>query len=516
LNSLDPAYLYTFETTAADLTVGGPNDTLIVLFNSQTLPMVAGNQVDINDDQGVIRLSKLSDKDVLGNWCFVVTSLNLQATGTFTLKITRNLPVVYETTSVTNASFTNNEASFDETIVGTSPFDVQINGATNRYGRYFNLNSLSGDYNYTFETTAANLSGADPDNTVIVLFNSQTQPMVAGNQVDLDNNTGVEDLSKLTNLTISGNWCLVVTSNDEEITGTFTLKITRNLQVAYEIESVTNASFTNNEVTFDKTLVDTSPFDVQINGATNRYGWYFNLNSLSGVYNYTFETTAASLSGTDPDDTYIALFNNQTHPMVAGNQVDLDNNTGVGDLSKLSNTNISGNWCLVVTSYPEQVTGTFTLKITRNLQVAYEIESVTDGSFTNNEVIYSNKHVRSSSPYNVRHFAVEDRYGTYFNLNNLDPAYNYTFETTAADFGYGYFQRDTFIALFNSQTQPMNLGNLLTTDDQGGAAESNLSKLSNLQISGNWCLVVTGRYARLTGTIVLKITRELNPGGGPN
>ena len=136
----------------------------------------------------------------------------------------------YDETNVTNASFTNDGVTISESITANSPFTYDLYGGTNRYGHYFNLNSLSSDYTYTFETIGANFGIKDND-TVIALFNTQNKARINDNENGIlnswDDDGGKEPLSKLTDISISGNWCLVVAPYDEVRTGTFTLKITR-------------------------------------------------------------------------------------------------------------------------------------------------------------------------------------------------------------------------------------------------------------------------------------------------
>jgi hypothetical protein len=378
LNGLSSDYLYTFEITDASLNGSGFTNSVgvIALFYNQTLPFT-----DYNDKDDVEAYTDGTDEQfsitrlIPENWCIVVTSWDLRATGTFTLKITRVL-VNYKTTNVTNDSFVGNEVTFiGKEISATSPFEESF-----YYAHYFNLNSLSSDYTYTFETTAAALNSGSanpPTDTRIALFSSQTLPMTPGDFVVENDDIDVNNNNFLSRLTsqIPGNWCLVVTSRLPQLTGTFTLKITRTS--IYMVTDVTDASFENDVATFaNKDITNTSPFTFPlefddgdtIEERTDRYGHYFNLKTLDASFRYTFETTAANIPGgtAGDDDTQIALFYTQTPPFVGGDfNVLNDQKDDSTNLSALSLKDITDNDCLVVTSYDPQLTGTFTLRITR-------------------------------------------------------------------------------------------------------------------------------------------------------
>jgi hypothetical protein len=145
----------------------------------------------------------------------------------------------YDETTVTDKDFDSNQRTFSKTITDASPFNTYVlDRQSDRYGHYFNLTGLSTAYKYTFETTAASLladgvhTRTDED-TIIVLFNSQVKSeMTYGNVVDM--NDDIDELgsllSKLSDQTIDGDWCLVVASYGEYCVGTFTLKITRTLK----------------------------------------------------------------------------------------------------------------------------------------------------------------------------------------------------------------------------------------------------------------------------------------------
>jgi hypothetical protein len=528
LNGLSSDYLYTFEITDASLNGSGFTNSVgvIALFYSQTLPFTDYNDKDdaeaytdgTNEQFSITRL-------IPENWCIVVTSWDLRATGTFTLKITRVL-VDYKTTNVTNGSFVGNEVTFDKTISATSPFEESF-----YYAHYFNLNSLSSDYTYTFETTAADLNSGSanpPTDTRIALFSSQTLPMTPGDfvvendDIDVNNNNF---LSRLTSRQIPGNWCLVVTSRVPQLTGTFTLKITRTSD--YAVTDVTDASFINDEVTFaDKEIAITSPFiyPLQFESAgtiedrDDRYGHYFNLNILDPYYTYTFETTAANIPGGvyGDNDTQIVLFRTQTPPFNVGNLEEFnDEKEPSSGLSLLENKTITRSSCLVVTSYDPELTGTFTLKITRT--IAYMATDVTDASFINDEVTFIDKEIANTSPFiyplefingSTPEFPT-NRYGHYFKLNNLDSSYKYSFETTAANIpGQTFFTNDTQIVLFRTQTPPFGLNDFQEfNDDNDNNPNSSLSLLENKIITSSSSLVVTTYDPEFTGTFTLKITR---------
>jgi len=285
--------------------------------------------------------------------------------------------------------------------------------------------------------------------------------------------------------------------------------------VSYLTTNVTNQLFgRGDEVIFsDKPISDSSEFTdygIAGNAPMPKYGHYFNLNNLDESYTYTFETTAANFPDqSNPDDTIIVLFNSQTKPLLYSQQLDYeDDKAGGSSLSELSDKNIRGNWCLVVTSYDKLKIGTFTLKITRTLKpsIVYLTTDVTNQSFSNGtQVIFSNKTISNSSPFNISN---ESKYGHYFNLNDLDTSYNYTFEVTAANFPNQVPLNDTVIILFNSQTKPFTIFQAEDANDDASIGVS-LSKLSSVDIRGNWCLVVTSSYELKIGTFTLKITRTL-------
>lgn len=135
-------------------------------------------------------------------------------------------PSGYDETIVNNSSFTNKEVIFNKSITTNSPFRYNLYERFQRYGHYFNLNGLSSDYIYTFEISD------DSINTIIALFNTQDKALINNNENGIleDNDAGVgagDESNKLSDKIITDNWCLVVSSYNEQLTGTFTLKITR-------------------------------------------------------------------------------------------------------------------------------------------------------------------------------------------------------------------------------------------------------------------------------------------------
>jgi len=292
----------------------------------------------------------------------------------------------------------------------------------------------------------------------------------------------------------------------------------------YDETTVTDSSFMDDEVIIDKSITANSPFTYNLYDRIQRYGYYFDLNSLSSDYTYTFEISDDSINA------IIALFNTQDKALINNYENDIidapgileDNDAGVGagdESKKLSDKIITGNWCLVVSSYFEQVTGTFTLKITRTLKSGggtgptYETP-VDDSSFMDDEVIF-NKSITANSPF--RYYEEEGGYGHYFNLNGLSSDYIYTFETTAAslsDASLSYASSDTIIALFNTQDRAqINDGAANISEDYNDDGDyGRFSKLYDQIITGNWCLVVSSSNEQQTGTFTLKITRT-PPGG---
>jgi len=147
------------------------------------------------------------------------------------------------------------------------------------------------------------------------------------------------------------------------------------------VRDILNSSFVNNEVIFNNQLVDTSPFTYYTYSTGRRYGHFSNLTGLSTDYLYTFEV----ISSRTPDgvytlDTIIVLFNTQDRTLIntnAGGLIQIvvaendnyRNNGGfISVLSKISDQNITGDWCLVVSSRERLQTGTINLKITRTLK----------------------------------------------------------------------------------------------------------------------------------------------------
>ena len=124
---------------------------------------------------------------------------------------------------------------------------------------------------------------------------------------------------------------------------------------------VRDSSFTNDEVTFARTIDSSSPY-------FNRNAYYFYLTGLSRGYLYTFEITAASLAlpGYPGNaQSLILLHSSQTLPLTYANTVVYNGGEGTSLLSNISGRDIQGDWSLVVTSLIDGVVGTFTLKITR-------------------------------------------------------------------------------------------------------------------------------------------------------
>ncbi len=90
---LDSSYVYTFEITAANFVLSG-TDTLIGIFDTQNLQPdtdISQNLVIDNDDGGEGLLSKLTNQVISADYSFLVSSIDPQDTGTFTLKITRSV-----------------------------------------------------------------------------------------------------------------------------------------------------------------------------------------------------------------------------------------------------------------------------------------------------------------------------------------------------------------------------------------------------------------------------------------
>jgi hypothetical protein len=410
----------------------------------------------------------------------------------------------YATTVITDALFTSDEISFNRTLVSSSPFIYNYNGISNRYAHYFNL-FLDPNFNYTFETTAASLSDST-DNTLIVLFNSQTQPMIQANEITKDDDSGVGSLSLLSNLLITGRSCLAVTSAGSQRTGTFTLKVIRAPTGITTTTNVTDASFSNNEAVFSKKLEVSSPFGVSYQGSSNRYGHYFILN-LSPAFTYTFEAISATFN------TLFFLYGNQTNPRSDSfGQIAFDDDGGTAPLSKLTNQTLAGNNSLVVTSVAPTTTGQFAIRITRIPTgippASFSSTDVTEASFSGpGGVAIFDKSIVASSPFNVVFSTRSDRYAHYFNLSGLNLSLNYTFEITSASLTPGN-PTDTLIALFNSQTLPLTAGSLVTSnDDINVNNQILLSRISNQTITATSCLVVTSSSDQRTGTFRLTITR---------
>jgi hypothetical protein len=417
-----------------------------------------------------------------------------------------SITLPYSITTISDALFFSDEITFNRDIVVTSPFIYTYLGITNRFAHYFNLN-LDPSYNYTFEILSAmfNVTPFNTD-TLIVLFNSQNQPINRANEVTKNDDGDIGSLSKLSNQIISGNWCLAVTSVLARLTGTFRLKVTRAPIGITTTTNVVDASFSNDEALFSKKLEVSSPFGVLYQGSTNRYAHYFNLN-LSPGYTYTFEATSASFN------TLFYLFGNQTNPRTdAFGQIAFDDNGGVGSLSKLVNQSIPGNYSLVVTSVTPTTIGTFALKITRTSTgvppASFSSTDVTESSFNTQggDAIFD-KSIVASSAFSVTLFGRSNRYAHYFNLTGLNLSRAYTFDITAASLTPGD-PTDTLIALFNSQTLPLSLSNLVASNDDINAGNNNfLSRLTNQTITATSCLVVTTNSDQRTGTFTLRITR---------
>ena len=83
----------------------------------------------------------------------------------------------------------------------------------------------------------------------------------------------------------------------------------------------------------------------------------------------TFATTAATLTGTGADDTYLAIYQNTFNPAApATNFLRGDDDAGVGSLSQLTQAVTLGNtYILVVSTYYNNATGPFTLEASTDI-----------------------------------------------------------------------------------------------------------------------------------------------------
>jgi hypothetical protein len=278
--------------------------------------------------------------------------------------------------------------------------------------------------------------------------------------------------------------------------------------------NVTNALFAlfdEDTLLFTGELNSDSPFSDR---GKSKFAYAFNLINLDQNYFYKFEITEAVLTDEEhPNDTNLILFLGSNSML--GTAIAYDNNGGEGYLSKLSDQSIEQDSCLVVTSYKGNVTGTFTLRITRSIYLNEiekpddnTIELVYNAQFGNFDVMTFTREIQSTSEvYTVNHDdgIVDGRYAHYFFLQDLDDAYSYTFETLAANLNNS--EEDTILALFDNTGLPMTEDRLVAFDDEGGVGS--LSKI-NLNNPGGQplCLVVAG-FDSTTGTFTLRITRTL-------
>jgi hypothetical protein len=116
------------------------------------------------------------------------------------------------------------------------------------------------------------------------------------------------------------------------------------------------------EQPYTKNILETSPFIY--GGRSGFYAHYFYLN-IDGLFTYTFEIINASLNDGD-NDTYFFLFNTQNKTLFSEETlVASDDDDGSGFFSKLIYTGTVNNYCLVVSTFTKQITGSFTLQITR-------------------------------------------------------------------------------------------------------------------------------------------------------
>jgi hypothetical protein len=300
---------------------------------------------------------------------------------------------VFESSFVPNGLYGTNSAGgavflSNKQVLNSSPF-------RSRFGHYIFLTGLDQSYTYNFEVTDTKIPDIYSQNVlnpIIVLFNTQDRALINNSApgILVAENYNAQfpyRYPKLTAQNITGDWCLVFsTTVGPQLTGSFDLKITKTWKVGYPyVTDVLNSSFTNDEVIINKVIRLDAEFKYEPTFTRLRYGHYLNLLSLSQSYTYTFETTAANLFNgnnfTDGNDTLLVLFNTQDRNQIlagtAGLLVTYNDNIEFSNLpggvrnwlSKLSNQNIGGEWCLVVSSgvYKERV-GPFTLKITRTLK----------------------------------------------------------------------------------------------------------------------------------------------------
>ena len=213
--NLSTNYYYTFETTAAFF--GGDDDTEIYLYENQNLPFGDGTWIANNDDGGDGSLSRLAFMSLPSSSCLVVTSFyDVQPfTGPFTLNVKR-VPKTINLTDLTDDLFENDEITLSKTITNTSPFVFPgVSPPSNRFGHYFTLHQLSANFAYTFEVTTSTFS---PN---LYVMNTQNLP-VSFNDVEISEVSLIQGLN-----TNRNTWFLVVTSDANNVTGSFTLNIGR-------------------------------------------------------------------------------------------------------------------------------------------------------------------------------------------------------------------------------------------------------------------------------------------------
>ena len=207
----------------------------------------------------------------------------------------------------------------------------------------------------------------------LYLFDSNDHPMRDNYLIDSADYSYIGAAStrvpyaKLSNQKIDGNWCLAVSNGVMDRIGTFTLKVTRNNTDT--TTTVSNESFANNdEITFNRSILASSPFRYRFNDGNDRYGHYFMLHNLDNAYKYSFTIVQQPPTEDFIRRDYVRLFLYDIHtkslmataraPVDSGNPDPSINNRQINTLQ---------DGCLVVTTRSEQSRGPFVLKITRVL-----------------------------------------------------------------------------------------------------------------------------------------------------
>ena len=245
---------------------------------------------------------------------------------------------------------------------------TRVTTCSNQIFTYTTTVSTAGSYSYNWSRAAvAGISNASgTGNTSIIsetLINTTNEPIAVVYLITVGpNDCGGAITPQSVTVTITpsvvptvGNYSIcqnsAVPAGQGLIAPTFSLSLLNG--------NLTAASGTYNRGTGTTTYVAAT---AGTSGATVYYTAYTFTSPLTA--SVSFATTAANLSGLDPNDTYLAIYQTSFNPAApATNFLRADDDAGLGSLSQFTQALVQGStYVIVVSSYSNTITGSFTLE----------------------------------------------------------------------------------------------------------------------------------------------------------